>query len=83
MHKLLLISLVVAAPLLIAPTSASWMGWWLGWSGARYTAMRPAAMATRRVTAAPNFAPRLRCYGPRICSWRGWGHRRWGGWRRW
>ena len=69
MRKLLLVGLIAAIPMLVAPSSASAWGWGWGWGHGRHY----------------GYAPRWRFFGPRVYGWRGWGARRWawGGWRRW
>jgi hypothetical protein len=82
MRKLLLASLVIAAPLLVAPTSASAWGW--GCGGYGYSAPRYYGYSAPRFYGY-SYAPR-RFYGARVFGYRsGWGVRRWGwgGWRRW
>jgi hypothetical protein len=84
MRKLLLASLVIAAPMLVAPTSASAWGWGCG-SGYGY-APRYYGYSTPRYYGYSYYAPRWRFYGPRVYGYRaGWGVRRWGlgGWRGW
>jgi hypothetical protein len=80
MRKLLLISLVAAAPMLLGSTGASAWGWGCGSSGARYY-----GYSTPRVYGYSYYRPGWRFYGARTYGWRaGWGVRRvgWGGLRR-
>jgi hypothetical protein len=89
MRKLLLIGLMAAAPILVAPTSASAWGW--GWGhGPRYYGYYGYAPRYYYGYRAPRFhgyfAPRWRYYAPRVYGYRAyWAPRRWvwGGWRRW
>ena len=85
MRKLLLVGLIAAIPMLVAPSSASAWGWGHGrhYGYARAitmaTARRTIATTTRRATTAtPTTLPRWRFFGPRVYGWRGWGARRWG-----
>lgn len=87
MRKLLLIGLIVAAPMLVAPTSASAWGWG---HGPRYYGYYGYAPRYYYGYTTPRYygyyAPRWRFYGPRVYGYRGYRAPRrwvWGGWRRW
>jgi hypothetical protein len=80
MRKLLL---VIAAPMLVVPSSASAWGWGCGGYG---YAPRYYGYSAPRYYGYSYYAPRWRFYGARTYGWRaGLGVRRWGwgGRRRW
>jgi hypothetical protein len=81
MRKLLLVSLVVAAPMLVAPTSASAWGCGYGYGYGYAPRYYGYSYAPRYYG---YYAPRWRYYGPRVYGYRaGWGVGRWSNWGPW
>ena len=80
MRKLLLVSLVIAAPMLVVPSSASAWGWGCGGYGYGYA---PRSYGYSYAPRYYGYSPR-RFYGARVYGYRaGWGARRWWNWGPW